>query len=106
MPLAGSLFFKVSLSLTKHLLTLRISPPYSLATHTTSTTTFLTQAREENLHHSRLALWLSQDLNYAGHGYPCFIGALIFLIPLHKTDSIRSLVQRNNIAKKYGQVPR
>lgn len=74
----------MSLSLTKHLLTLQISPPYSLATQHT----FLTQAGKGILPHSRLALWLSQNRIYAGHAYPRFIGALISRIPFHQADLI------------------
>jgi thiaminase len=92
MPLAGNLFFKMSSSLTKHLLTLQISPPYSLATQHT----FLTQAGKGNLPHSRLALWLSQDRIYAGHAYPCFIGALISRIPFHQADAIFGPKEQHN----------
>jgi thiaminase len=63
------------MDITKHLYNLR--PRNSAATQHD----FLTAAGTLSLSPARLALWLCQDLIYAAHAYPRFIGLLISKIP-------------------------
>ncbi len=79
-------------SLTKHLLDLPTTPPYSSAVHHP----FLTAAGNGTLSPRLLALWLSQDRIYAAHAYPAFAGSLIANIPWNSSDGLSSPEEQRN----------